>query len=167
MGQFHSFAFFSTLFASFVTVHSFQHHLLERLSFPILFSCCLSCKLADHTHLSLFLGSLFSSIDLCLFFFLMLYKILWFSVIHQESAIGTPMSPPSQTPLTSPSSFHPSRLSQSPCLSPLNHTANSHSVQFSYSVVSDSLQPQGLQHARPPCPSPTPGVHPDSRPLSQ
>ena len=69
MGQFHSFAFFSTLFASFVTVHSFQHHLLERLSFPILFSCCLSCKLADHTHLSLFLGSLFSSIDLCLFFF--------------------------------------------------------------------------------------------------
>ena len=32
------------------------------------------------------------------------------------------------------------------------------SVQFSCSVVSDSLQPHGLQHARPPCPSPTPGV---------
>ena len=31
------------------------------------------------------------------------------------------------------------------------------SVQFSHSVVSDSLQPHGLQHARPPCPSPTPG----------
>ena len=36
------------------------------------------------------------------------------------------------------------------------------SVQFSHSVVSDSLWPQELQHARPPCPSPTPGVHPNS-----
>ena len=34
------------------------------------------------------------------------------------------------------------------------------SVQFSRSVVSDSLRPHELQHARPPCPSPTPGVHP-------
>ena len=41
------------------------------------------------------------------------------------------------------------------------------SVQFSHSVVSDSLRPYESQHARPPCPSPTPGVHPDSRPLSQ
>ena len=41
------------------------------------------------------------------------------------------------------------------------------SVQVSYSVVSDSLQPQGLQHARPPCPSPTPRVYSDSCPLSQ
>ena len=39
-------------------------------------------------------------------------------------------------------------------------------VQFSRSVVSDSLQPHELQHARPPCPSPTPGVHPNSYPLS-
>ena len=38
--------------------------------------------------------------------------------------------------------------------------------QFSCSVVSDSLRPRELQHARPPCPSPTPGVHSDSRPLS-
>ena len=36
------------------------------------------------------------------------------------------------------------------------------SVQFSHSVVSDSLRPCELQHARPPCPSPTPGVHPNS-----
>ena len=36
------------------------------------------------------------------------------------------------------------------------------SVQFSRSVVSNSLQPHELQHARPPCPSPTPGVHSDS-----
>ena len=41
------------------------------------------------------------------------------------------------------------------------------SVQFSGSVVSDSLQPHELQHARPPCLSPTPGVHPNSSPLSQ
>ena len=39
-------------------------------------------------------------------------------------------------------------------------------VQFSRSVVSDSLWPRGLQHARPPCPSPTPGVESNSCPLS-
>ena len=42
-----------------------------------------------------------------------------------------------------------------------------HSVQFSRSVVSKSLQPHELQHARPPCPSPTPGGHSDSCPSSQ
>ena len=41
------------------------------------------------------------------------------------------------------------------------------SVQFSCSVVSDSLWPHELQHARPPCPSPTPGVHSNSCPSSQ
>ena len=41
------------------------------------------------------------------------------------------------------------------------------SDQISRSVMSDSLRPHELQHARPPCPSPTPGVHPDSRPSSQ
>ena len=40
------------------------------------------------------------------------------------------------------------------------------SVQFSCSVVSDSLRPHGLQHARPPCPSPIPGAYLNSRPLS-
>ena len=40
------------------------------------------------------------------------------------------------------------------------------SVQFSHSVVSDSLWSHELQHARPPCPSPSPGVHSDSCPLS-
>ena len=38
--------------------------------------------------------------------------------------------------------------------------------QFSCSVVSDSLWPHGLQHTRPPCPSPTPGVYSNSCPLS-
>ena len=41
------------------------------------------------------------------------------------------------------------------------------SVQFSRSVLSDSLRPHGLQHTRPPCPSPTPRVYSNSRPLSQ
>ena len=41
------------------------------------------------------------------------------------------------------------------------------SVQLSRSVVSDSLQPHESQHARPPCPSPTPGVYSNSCPSSQ
>ena len=41
------------------------------------------------------------------------------------------------------------------------------SVQFSCSVMSYSLRPHGPQHARPPCPSPTPGVYPNSCPLSR
>ena len=40
------------------------------------------------------------------------------------------------------------------------------SVQFSHSVTSDSLWPHGLQHARPPCPSPTLGAYSNSCPLS-
>ena len=60
------------------------------------------------------------------------------------------------------------------------HTSNQHvvhfktmgvcqfsSVQFSHSVMSDSLRPHGLQHARPPCPSPIPGAYPNLCPLSQ
>ena len=41
------------------------------------------------------------------------------------------------------------------------------SVQFSHPVVSDFLWPHEPQYARPPCPSPTPGVHPNPCPLSQ
>ena len=40
-------------------------------------------------------------------------------------------------------------------------------VQFSHSVMSDSLRPHDSQHARPPCPSPTPGVHPNPCPLNR
>ena len=47
----------------------------------------------------------------------------------------------------------------------IRHTLSS--VQFCCSVVAESLRPHELQHARPPCPSPTPGVHSDSRPSSQ
>ena len=48
----------------------------------------------------------------------------------------------------------------------LGHERNS-SVQFSCSVVSDSLQPHGLQHARSPCPSSTPRAYSNSCPLSR
>ena len=40
------------------------------------------------------------------------------------------------------------------------------SIQFSHSVVSESLQPHESQHARPPCPSPATRVNPNSCPLS-
>ena len=46
-------------------------------------------------------------------------------------------------------------------------TASVSSVQFSHSVVYDSLWPHEPQHARPPCPSPTPGVHPNPCSLSR
>jgi len=45
--------------------------------------------------------------------------------------------------------------------------ANIPSVQFSRSVVSDSLWPHESQYSRPPCPSPTPGVYPNSCPSSR
>ena len=44
---------------------------------------------------------------------------------------------------------------------------NRNSIQFSHSVVSNSLRPHGLQYSRPPCPSPTPGVYSNSCPLSR
>ena len=49
----------------------------------------------------------------------------------------------------------------------MNRSIMYSSVQFSRSVVSDSLWPHESQHARPPCPSSTPGVHSNSRPSSQ
>ena len=52
-----------------------------------------------------------------------------------------------------------------PCPNWLKETISS--VQFSHSVVSDSLRPHESQHARPLCPSPTPGVHPNSCPFSR
>ena len=62
-------------------------------------------------------------------------------------------------------------LIPSPCLSLKNHflpPGNSipFLVQFSRSVMSNSLRPHGPQHARPPCPSPTPRVYSNSCPLS-
>ena len=48
-----------------------------------------------------------------------------------------------------------------------NNNNNKYSVQFSRSDVSDSLGPHELQHTRPPCPSPAPGVYPNSCPSSR
>ena len=52
-------------------------------------------------------------------------------------------------------------------LSSISFDKSISSVQFSCSVVSNSLQPHALQHARPRCPSPAPRVHSDSHPSSQ
>ena len=58
------------------------------------------------------------------------------------------------------------QMAQAPYLLP-GTKADQPPVQFSHSVVSDSLRPHGLQHARPPCPSPTPRVYSNSCPLSR
>ena len=55
---------------------------------------------------------------------------------------------------------------QTPAVQPGRRNQSS-SVQVIRSVVSNSLPPQGLQHARPPCSSPTPGVYSNSCPLNQ
>ena len=52
-------------------------------------------------------------------------------------------------------------------LTNIHRRCSNSSVQFSHSVMSDSLQPHELQHTRPPCSSPTPRVDPNSCPLSQ
>ena len=49
----------------------------------------------------------------------------------------------------------------------INDRVNNLIIQFSCSVVSDSLKPHEPQHARPSCPSPNPGVHPNPCPLSR
>ena len=66
-------------------------------------------------------------------------------------------------------SFH-SNLKERHCqrmLKLLHNCTHLSSVQFSRSVMSNSLRPHELQHARPPCPSPSPRVHSNSCPLSQ
>ena len=73
-------------------------------------------------------------------------------------------------PLSAP--FCSKRLSQMDwCPSVMNNYQKQSSMrsilQFSHSVVSDSLRPHESQHARPPCPSPTPGVHSNSCPPSR
>ena len=66
--------------------------------------------------------------------------------------------------------LNPSLLYCRQILSHLSHQGRLNikiSVQFSRSVMSHSLRPHGLQHARPPCPSPIPGVYSNSCPSSQ
>ena len=83
---------------------------------------------------------------------------------RKENLFPAPGSHASPTSLTPPllGCLHLSAHSVGhPCT-----CAQSLSVQFSRSVVSNSLRPHQSQHSRPPCPSPTPGVHSDSRPSS-
>ena len=54
-----------------------------------------------------------------------------------------------------------------PCRLTFIHFLDIQSVQFSCSVVSNSLWSHELQHTRPPCPSPTPGIYPNSCPSSR
>ena len=62
---------------------------------------------------------------------------------------------------------HPSLVPGHPSGIYISDASNISSVQFSPSVMSDSLQPHELQHARPPCPSPIPVVHSNSCPSSR
>ena len=96
----------------------------------------------------------------------LLYDVVLVSAIQQcESAIITHISPPSWVSLPSPTPTGHHRVpGWAPCVTQQHQLS---SVQFSHSVMSDSLRPHELQHARPPCPSPTPGVHSNSCPLSQ
>ena len=67
----------------------------------------------------------------------------------------------------SPSNGHPGLISfRMDWLDLFADSVQFSSVQFSHSVVSNSLRPHEPQHVRPPCPSPTPGVHPNPCPLS-
>ena len=61
---------------------------------------------------------------------------------------------------------HYGYYSQTPKLLSMKEYITSHSVQFNRSVMANSLRTHELQNARPPCPSPTPRVHPNSCPLS-
>ena len=70
----------------------------------------------------------------------LLYNIVLVSALHQhESAIGTHMSPRSGTSLPPPTLSHPPRLSQSPGLSFLSHTENSHWLSVLHVVVCNML----------------------------
>ena len=86
---------------------------------------------------------------------------------RQEYWSGLPLPSPGYLP---DPGIEPMSLALADILLTLRHLGSPNitpSVQFSRSVVSDSLQPYELQHARPPCPSPTPRVYPNSCPSSR
>ena len=113
-----------------------------------------------------------------LFFFNFYINVVFISAIQQhKSAIFLYiypflLEPPSLTPIL-PLWVITEHQTGLPVLysnfSPTIHFTHDQirSDQISRSVVSDSLRPHESQHARPPCPSPTPGVHSDSRSSSQ
>ena len=90
---------------------------------------------------------------------------------RQEYWSGLPCPSPGNlpNPESNPGLLHCKELQGSPCGTIWYTKFQSwlfSSVQFSCPVMSDSLQPHGLQHARPPSPSPTPRVYPNSCPSS-
>ena len=98
----------------------------------------------------------------------------WFSGIETYSSYGNDWSTRDQAKLGSIflySAYHPTHQCKSYDKVQSQGVGNTSfpgfsSLQFSCSVMSDSLQPHELQHARPPCPSPTLRVHPNSCPSS-
>ena len=93
-----------------------------------------------------------------------LFATPWISACQASLSITNSLSSCSYTDILFQTLLHYRFLHDIEYSSPLFKVS---SVQFSHSVVSYSLQPLELQHARPPCPSPTPGVHSDSCPSSQ
>ena len=79
-------------------------------------------------------------------------------------AVYSNSSPFSWCPLCSEQHVQPYQAANLPFLLPLFFIYCFSSVQFSHPVMSDSLRPHESQHARPPCPSSIPGVHPNSCP---
>ena len=102
-------------------------------------------------------------------------KLLEFQLQHQsfqwifttdfleDRLVGSPCSPRDSQESSPTPQFKSINTS---VLSILYSPTLSYSVQFSCSVVSDSLRPRESQHTRPPCPLPTPGVDPNPCPLS-
>ena len=108
-------------------------------------------------YFSLFIETLHMNTNILICFFKMLSHSLSLSLyiyIYLDSTTGNCFSfGPCPSLLQEKNSF-------------LLHFPHSNSVQFSHSFLSDSLRPHELQHARPPCPSPTPRAHPNSCPSS-
>ena len=105
-----------------------------------------------------------------------LFAIPWTAACQASLSITNTQSPPKPMPIESvmPSNYHILCHPLLPSIFPNIRVFFSNksalrisAVQFSHSVVSESSQSHEPQHARPPCPLPTPGVHPNPCPLSQ
>ena len=117
-----------------------------------------------------FKPSMLASESWILFFFKGLANVFVSFTTHVCDALGKHFCKPGLLLTLTPDFMHFANAQLSKCdflLFVVYNTARDDSVQFSRSVVSNSLQPHGLQDARSPCPSPTPGVYSNSCPLSQ